>query len=118
MHQLFHQLVSNALKFCKVNPNISVSSLVVAEEDLYRHPELQKNVSYVSVSVIDNGIGFDQKYAEKIFSVFQQLRDIKTDGTGIGLAVCKKIIENHRGVIVANGKVDEGATFTVFLPAG
>ncbi|MEX1239862.1 MAG: CheR family methyltransferase [Cyclobacteriaceae bacterium] len=118
MHQLFYQLIGNALKFCKVNPDIRVSSLVVAEEDLCRYPELQKNVSYVSVSVIDNGIGFDQKYAEKIFSVFQQLRDIKTDGTGIGLAVCKKIVENHRGAIVANGKVDAGATFTVFLPAG
>ena len=65
----------------------------------------------------DNGIGFDQKYAHKLFILFQQLKDMDGRGTGIGLAICKKVVDNHKGFLFAKGKVKEGALFTVFLPA-
>jgi signal transduction histidine kinase len=117
MHQLFSQLVGNALKFNKGNPVIAISSAVATEDDFNQHPELRTETAYVSIAVKDNGIGFDQKYAPKLFILFQQLKDIHARGTGIGLAISKRIIDNHRGFIFAKGKVNEGATFTVFLPA-
>jgi light-regulated signal transduction histidine kinase (bacteriophytochrome) len=68
------------------------------------------------ISVIDNGIGFSNEYAEQIFTIFQRLNErTKYAGYGIGLAVCKKIVENHEGVIFARGKVREGANFTFLL---
>lgn len=118
MSQLFYHLVDNALKFSKEKPVIDISAREVTEKDFSAHHELNRNTTYVAVSVRDNGIGFDQKYVSKIFTVFQQLRDISAAGTGIGLAICKKIMQNHRGLIVADGKVNAGATVTVFLPAG
>ncbi|MEX2233667.1 MAG: CheR family methyltransferase [Cyclobacteriaceae bacterium] len=118
MNQLFHHLVGNALKFSKENPTVDISCRPVTVEDYSRHPELIKGTSYVAVVVKDNGIGFDQKYASKLFVLFQQLKEIHAEGSGIGLAICKKIMENHKGCITAKGKVNEGAVFTFFLPAG
>jgi light-regulated signal transduction histidine kinase (bacteriophytochrome) len=66
--------------------------------------------------VADNGIGFDEMYAEKIFGIFQRLSGNQYPGTGIGLAICKKIIDNHHGYIKANSKLDEGTKFTLLLP--
>lgn len=71
------------------------------------------------ITVKDNGIGFDQIYAKKIFTLFQKLSDRKgAEGTGIGLAICQKIAEDHGGFIYVDGKENSGAIFTIFLPSG
>lgn len=105
MRQLFQNLIGNALKFHKPDepPVVEVSSRPKA--DMWE------------ITVTDNGIGFDDKYIEKIFSVFQRLhgRD-KYDGTGIGLAVCRKIVERYGGTISAESVKNKGATFTIRLP--
>ena len=76
----------------------------------------EKKIFY-KIAVTDNGLGFDQQYAESIFIVFHRLHHTtEYSGTGIGLAICKKIVENHGGFIVAEGKPDTGSTFTMFLP--
>jgi signal transduction histidine kinase len=116
MNQLFHNLISNALKFCSEKPVINITSKAGTAEDFSMHQELKKDTSYVSISVQDNGIGFEQKYVPIIFTIFQRLNKNDETGTGMGLAICKKIIENHNGFIFANGQEDAGATFTVFLP--
>lgn len=117
MYQLFYQLIGNALKFNKGKPVIDITDRQINEEDHILYPGLMRGRAFVSISVKDNGIGFSQKYATKLFILFQQLKDIPQTGTGIGLAICKKIVENHQGYIAAKGKINEGATFTVFLPA-
>jgi len=66
--------------------------------------------------VIDNGIGFEEIYLDKIFGIFQRIHGRQFDGTGIGLAIAKKIVENHHGYISAESKLGEGATFSIFLP--
>jgi signal transduction histidine kinase len=69
--------------------------------------------------VQDNGVGFEQEYAEKIFEVFQRLGNVAdAKGSGIGLAICNKIVQNHKGIIRATGKVDQGARFDVYFPKG
>ncbi|PIV94831.1 MAG: histidine kinase, partial [Flavobacteriaceae bacterium CG17_big_fil_post_rev_8_21_14_2_50_33_15] len=72
---------------------------------------------YHKITFTDNGIGFDQKYAKKIFDLFNRLHN-KQDysGTGIGLSICKKIIQNHKGFIFANGEINVGSVFTIYLP--
>jgi light-regulated signal transduction histidine kinase (bacteriophytochrome) len=71
----------------------------------------------VEITFQDNGIGFEQKYAEQIFTIFQRLHNRENySGTGIGLALCKKIIGNHQGEIFANSKEDQGAIFHIILP--
>ena len=115
--QLFSHLLSNALKFSNGTPVIDVSGRKTTAEDYARYPDLVEKTPYVRLTVKDNGIGFDKKYAAKLFVLFQQLKDIHAGGTGIGLAICKKIADNHRGFIFAEGKIDKGATFTVFLPS-
>lgn len=116
IRQLFSHLLSNSLKFSKEKPVIDITAKAVKESDYALHPELARTVSYVSVSITDNGIGFQQKYADKLFVLFQQLKDVHATGTGIGLAICKKIVTHHRGYICAEGSPGKGATFTVFLP--
>ncbi len=113
MHQLFQNLIGNALKFAKKNedPVIKVHGMfsnrngAEAENDYYQ------------LTVEDNGIGFDEKYAERIFGVFQRLHDkSEYEGTGIGLSVCKKIVERHGGSITAKSEPGEGAKFIITLP--
>lgn len=118
MTQLFHNLISNALKFSKENPVIIVSAREVTGEDLVNHPELGTTErQYVVIDVDDNGIGFDQKYVDKIFMLFQRLPDgVPHEGTGIGLSICKKIVEDHNGFIFASGTPMVGAVFSIFLP--
>lgn len=118
MNQLFFNLIGNALKFSDVDPVIEISARQLPREELKAYPLLHSsNRNYVELIFKDNGIGFDQTHAEQIFTIFQRLNDKnKYSGTGIGLAVCKKIVENHNGVIKAEGKRGVGAKFTIVLP--
>ena len=79
--------------------------------------KIKRKQQYIKIFIHDNGIGFDEKYLERILVIFQRLHGRNEyEGTGIGLAVCKKIIENHEGFITAESKIDEGSTFIVILP--
>ena len=119
IQQLFINLISNSLKYSKqdVAPVIKInSSLINAQEDNFLPNN--NNVKYYKITIEDNGIGFEQEYAKKIFILFNRLHN-KNEyaGTGIGLAICKKIVENHKGFIVANSELNKGATFTIYSPA-
>jgi two-component system, chemotaxis family, CheB/CheR fusion protein len=118
LHQLFSNLISNSLKFCDKDPVIRITSEAVSREEVRTVPELNDRNSYVKIKFVDNGIGFEQEYANKIFTIFQRLHHRKLyAGTGIGLALCKRIVEKHQGAIFASSAVDCGATFTIYLPA-
>ncbi|MBO9731543.1 MAG: PAS domain S-box protein [Chitinophaga sp.] len=120
MNQLFHNLLGNALKFLSPGrqPQIKVYAEPLSAAELARLPELDQGLAYWVIVVKDNGIGFDQMYASKIFQIFQRLNDrTEFEGTGIGLALCSKIVANHKGHIYANGAPGEGAEFRVILPA-
>ncbi len=108
LRQLLQNLLSNALKFRReeVAPAVSVRATVDAQ------------AQRCELVVQDNGIGFDEKYLDRLFNVFQRLhgRSSKYEGTGIGLAICRKIVERHGGSIRASSTPGEGATFTVMLP--
>jgi len=119
MNQLFYNLISNALKYSKhdVPPTIEISSHKLSKKEIKKHPALNASISYVEIIFKDNGIGFEQQYADKIFTIFQRLHNKDAYiGTGIGLALCKTIIENHHGEIFASGTQNEGASFHVLLP--
>jgi len=118
MRQLFQNLIGNALKFHKPNesPVVKVHSGNLDPQEL-APMGLDKVSTYCKIVVEDNGIGFDPRYAEKIFAVFQRLhgRD-EYEGTGVGLAVCRKIAERHNGKISAHSRPGEGSVFSVILP--
>jgi PAS domain S-box-containing protein len=117
LSQLFSNLISNSLKFTTNDPVIRISSSVVTKNTIADAPLALPDVQYHLVTVEDNGIGFEQRYSDIIFSLFQRLHG-KNDyaGTGIGLALCKKIAENHDGFITASSEPGKGAKFFVFLP--
>tara|TARA_B110001454_G_C12723220_1_gene435931 strand:+ start:14358 stop:15506 length:1149 start_codon:yes stop_codon:yes gene_type:complete len=113
MHQLFQNLISNALKFHKPNvkPEVTVSASILESSTL------NKPGKACLITVTDNGIGFDQKYVDRIFTIFQRLHGRhEYEGTGIGLAVCRKIVDRHGGIITAKSEPDQGATFSILLP--
>ncbi len=116
--QLMQNLMSNALKFTHpVNqPHILVKARTVKGSDLF-HDRLSPDRDYCHITVRDNGIGFDAAFSERIFEVFQKLhsRDVY-EGTGIGLAIVKKIVDNHNGFITASSEVMNGARFDIFIP--
>jgi signal transduction histidine kinase/CheY-like chemotaxis protein len=115
--QLFQNLVNNALKFSRPNipPKIHISAEHTDQPSVDGAPS--PNGSWCKISVADNGIGFDVRYSEKIFTIFQRLNANKDyEGTGIGLAIAKKIVDKHNGFIGAKSKPGEGATFYVILP--
>lgn len=116
--QLFLNLISNSLKYSRENtpPIITITYSKTNIKDLPKVKYSKYNV-YHTITVKDNGIGFDQDYAEKIFILFNRLHNKNEfSGTGIGLSICKKIIENHNGYITAEGHINQGATFTFYLP--
>jgi light-regulated signal transduction histidine kinase (bacteriophytochrome) len=118
LQQLLQNLVSNALKYSKagVPPEITITSSVICGDQTPLN--LPPDKQYHLVEVKDNGIGFDQEYAERIFQMFHRLHGrSEYSGTGIGLAIAKKVVENHQGFIWAEGKPGESATFRVLLPA-
>lgn len=119
MNQLFYNLIGNALKFTRdgVKPIIYLGSFDLDDETRAAFADLDSNTDYVGIYIQDNGTGFDQIYAKKIFTVFQRLNEKdKFGGYGIGLALCKKVVEEHKGVISASSEPGQGSRFTVILP--
>ncbi|HEY5748730.1 MAG TPA: PAS domain S-box protein [Chryseolinea sp.] len=117
LEQLFSNLVSNALKFSSSDPVIRIQSKFVGPEQIVNSPEHLPEARYIEILVADNGIGFEPKYADLIFTMFQRLQDTQDyAGTGIGLALCKKIAENHQGFITATSEPGKGANFYVYFP--
>ncbi|MEI7586863.1 ATP-binding protein [Runella sp.] len=123
--QLIHNLISNALKFSNSDtpPHIQIKSNVVQGDELESElpsdwPEKGlREAKYCHIVVSDNGIGFEPEYSEKIFEVFQRLHGReKYKGTGMGLAIVKKIVENHNGVITATSELNKGAKFDIYFP--
>ena len=117
LEQLFTNLLDNAIKYCKagVQPIVTITSLIVNGNKI-NAPFANQHKIYYHLAFADNGIGFDQEFEHKIFEIFQRLHG-KNEyaGTGIGLAICKKIVANHNGFITAQGSVGDGATFHVYL---
>jgi len=108
LRQLFQNLISNAIKFNEGKPVIKIYAEIITGD---------QNEKFCRIYIKDNGIGFDEKYLDKIFVIFQRLHGKQIyEGTGIGLAICKKIIDNHNGSISAASKPGEGATFIITLP--
>jgi two-component system CheB/CheR fusion protein len=115
MHQLFHNLIANALKFNESDRPL----ITIGNEKITREQEEKLSINaadYIAVSVQDNGIGFEKEFEDKIFKMFQRLNPTSYNGTGIGLAICRKIAENHGGFICAESELNKGAKFTVILP--
>jgi signal transduction histidine kinase len=116
--QLFFNLLSNALKFSIAPPVINIICRQLTEGEVNNIIELDANKSYYLIDFQDNGIGFEQQFARQIFTIFQRLNDKHSyAGTGIGLALCKKIVENHNGHLSATSQLGEGAVFHIYLPA-
>jgi signal transduction histidine kinase len=117
LRQVFQNLIGNSLKFTNegVTPKINVTFERLAEKNFDSLPDAQGR--FCKITVTDNGIGFDEKYLDKIFVIFQGLNDRKEyEGTGIGLAIAKKIIEKHNGIITAKSSPGNGASFIMILP--
>lgn len=117
--QLFQNLIANSLKFVRdgVQPVIAVEWKTVTDEEVTAY-QVAKAPSYLRIAFSDNGIGFENEYAQKIFAIFHRLHGrSEYEGSGIGLAICKKIVEHHGGVIFASGQPGAGATFTLIIPA-
>ncbi|AEV99523.1 PAS domain-containing sensor histidine kinase [Niastella koreensis] len=119
LHQLFYNLIGNALKFSKqdIPPVIEISGSLLSQAEVIEKG-LPENKSYLTVCVKDNGIGFDQTDAVKMFDAYSRLNNsTRYEGTGLGLALCKRIAERHGGLIEAEGVMGQGALFKVILPA-
>ena len=121
IRQLFQNLLSNALKFSQPDkpPFVQISNRYIAASELPAdvQPAPGDAPRFLEITVADNGIGFDDKYRDRIFQVFQRLYpQSKYSGTGVGLAICRKVVENHGGTIHVSSRVGEGATFRVYLP--
>ena len=116
--QLLYNLFSNALKFSKpdIPPHIIITSRK-GPGSIFSHEKLLEGNQYCHIHIEDNGIGFEQRFSEKIFELFQRLHiQQEYTGTGIGLAIVKKIVENHQGIITAISEINKGTTFDIFLP--
>ncbi|WP_431241177.1 sensor histidine kinase [Flavobacterium sp. P21] len=117
LRQVFQNLIGNAIKFSGANepPLIEITSELIVEKSF--DSPTSPDGKFCRITVKDNGIGFDEIYLDRIFIIFQSLNDRQTyEGTGIGLAIAKKIIEKHNGLITAKSKVGEGASFIIVLP--
>ncbi|MDF2190287.1 PAS domain-containing protein [Paraflavitalea sp. CAU 1676] len=118
MRQLFSNLLSNAIKFRRqdVLPVVTISSTLLTQTEKEKL-KLRNSNPYYRIMVADNGIGFEEVYAEKIFQLFQRLHGkAEYPGSGMGLAICRKITDNHKGLIMASGVPGKGSTFSIILP--
>lgn len=119
--QLIYNLISNSLKFSipDVQLHITIQSAILKNNELRQLnlPNSLQNCDYWNLSFKDNGIGFEAEYNQLIFIIFRRLHHIaEYSGTGIGLAIVKKIVENHNGIIIADGKLNNGVTFNIYIP--
>ena len=118
LNQLFLNLFSNSLKFTEKTPEITIQSSFISPERAGSMGFAENGTAHVEIIFSDNGIGFDEQYADQVFSIFQRLHpNDKYEGTGIGLALCKKIVENHNGQIFVKSKEGVGTSFFIYLPA-
>jgi len=116
--QLLHNLIGNALKYAQpgIPPVVHLTYEKITAEAASAMP-MQTPGPHHKLTVADNGIGFDPAYSQKIFQLFQRLHGRNEyAGTGIGLAICQRIMENHGGIIRADGRIGEGATFSACWP--
>lgn len=121
VQQLFQNLIGNALKYSKQGtlPVVQITSGIITGRDagMPVAPDDEEK-SFHRIVIADNGIGFEQQYADKIFNIFTRLHgNLEYKGTGVGLAIVKKVVENHKGYIAAQSEPGQGATFIVLLPA-
>jgi len=117
LRQVFQNLIGNALKFSGNvdNPVIEIKSELIKSKDF--DGEVVPDGKFCRITVTDNGIGFDEIYLDRIFIIFQSLNDRQTyEGTGIGLAIAKKIVDKHNGLITAKSQLGKGASFIMVLP--
>ncbi len=118
LSQLFTNLLDNAIKYSRteIKPLIKITSSIVKGKKI-EHSSANHQKEYHEIKIADNGIGFEKEYVTKIFELFQRLHHKNEySGTGIGLAIVKKIVGNHNGFITADGRSDIGSTFTIYLP--
>jgi two-component system CheB/CheR fusion protein len=119
MNQLFYNLFSNALKFSQTDlpPVINITAKILTEREVKTHPSLDARNAYCEIIFLDNGIGFDKQFSEQMFLIFERLNSRERfEGTGIGLALCKRIVINHHGEIYAETREEGGSEFHVILP--
>jgi light-regulated signal transduction histidine kinase (bacteriophytochrome) len=118
MNQLFYNMLNNSFKFARQEQRliIRITSREVTEEEK-KNLQLNSGPRYYQIVFSDNGIGFSQEYAAQIFGLFKRLNDRQHyPGSGIGLALCKKVVDNHNGLIYAEGVENGGASFFIYLP--
>jgi two-component system CheB/CheR fusion protein len=119
MNQLFYNLLGNALKFSRpeIPPVIHISCRMLTADEMQAHPSLNNTASFCEIVFSDNGIGIQEIFMEQVFLIFQRLNaKERFEGTGIGLALCKKIVLNHKGEIYVHSKEGKGTAFHVLLP--
>jgi signal transduction histidine kinase len=117
--QMMHNLMDNSLKFSnpEKKPHIHIDCRVLKHSETIGL-RLSSEKQYCHITIADNGIGFDPQYKDRMFNIFQRLNDkTQYEGTGIGLAIVKKIVENHNGIITTNGELNKGARFDIYLPS-
>jgi two-component system CheB/CheR fusion protein len=117
LRQVFQNIISNALKFTQrnVKPVIKIEANRITEKKF--NSVADEDGQYLRIRISDNGIGFDDQFRDKIFTIFQRLHTVQEyEGTGIGLAICKKIVDKHSGLITAQSKENVGTSFIVILP--
>jgi signal transduction histidine kinase len=116
--QLFTNIISNSIKFRKpgASVKIHIENSLLPDDERERY-KLHKGLNYYKIEIIDDGIGFEQEYASRIFQIFQRLHGkSEYPGSGIGLAICKKIVEQHHGIIYARGQLGIGSKFVIIFP--
>lgn len=114
MRQLFQNIIGNALKFTVPDRSPIIAVKLIAEE---ADEDLTGKMTYYTIEISDNGIGFDERYLEKIFAPFQRLHGRENyEGTGIGLAICRRIVQRHQGELTARSQPGEGTTFVITMP--
>jgi PAS domain S-box-containing protein len=117
MVQLMVHVISNAIKYNDRVPEIKVDATIVQRSDVAELPDYLTEPEYVQLRFADNGIGFEKQYAPQIYDIFRRLHSPhQYPGTGIGLALCRRIVQNHRGHISSSSKPGEGTVFYVYLP--
>jgi signal transduction histidine kinase len=117
--QLFHNLFSNSLKFAKPQQSARITiKSKIGKGKTFQNEKLLPNSNYCHISFVDNGVGFDPQYESRIFEVFQRLNSVDDyTGSGIGLSICKRIVDNHKGIITAKSQINKGARFDIYFPA-